>query len=412
MRILVGWDNEPEAELLSMYLGIDDANEVTLTASRESFKSQITDHGPFDIILMSIQMPDPEGAFELFELVQRRHFNAPIVGACQSSDVFRIVKFMAHGMSAYVICDSGGDYVFMLQSILESTVEAVRAAREQQLVQRLREEVESVRKLQASVIPNEVEAPDGYRVCGRYEPSQIRILGGHPVTMAGGDYYDVFTLSDDTIVMLVGDASGHGLKACMSIMTMHTLVRMIRTQEYRDTAHFVEEINRQLCGQSIVNEEGGFITLLYAILNVNTREIQWTSAGHPPPLLQHLDTNEVEPLAGQEAGGLPLAVMEDAEYETYRNTLPEDCRLLLFTDGMEEAFPQNDGGESHGQFGVDGIMKSMQEGIGQPRDEALKKLFDDSNAYTQGSGRHDDTSCVFLESRTNTAAPVSTVVEE
>jgi phosphoserine phosphatase RsbU/P len=411
MRILVGWDNEPEAELISMYLGIDDANQVTVAPEPESFKEQLETNGPFDIILMSIQMPDPESAFHLFELVQRHHFEAPIVGACRSTDVFQIVKFMANGMSAYVIRDSGGDYVFMLQSILESTVEAVRAAREQQLAQRLREEVESVRKLQASVIPEEVDAPDGYRVCGRYEPSQIRILGGHPVTMAGGDYYDVFTLSDDTIVMLVGDASGHGMKACMSIMTMHTLVRMIRTQKYTDTAHFVEEINRQLCGQSIVNEEGGFITLLYAILNVNTREIQWTSAGHPPPILQKLETNEVECLAGQEAGGLPLAIMEDAEYETYRNTLPEDCRLLLFTDGLEEAFPEGSN-EAHQQFGVDGIIQSMKDGIDTPLDEALQRVFDDSNAFTQGSGRHDDSSCVFLESRKNTVAPASTKTDD
>jgi phosphoserine phosphatase RsbU/P len=407
MRILAGWDNEPEGELIAMYLAIDDVNTVTVTRSPEAFKNEIETGGPFDVILMSIELPDIESAFELFELVQRHHFDSPIVGACSPSDVFRVVKFMANGMSAYVIRDMGGDYVFMLQSILESTVEAVRAAREQQLVQRLREEVESVRKLQASVIPEEVEAPDGYRICGRYEPSQIRILGGHPVTMAGGDYYDVFTLSDDSIVMLVGDASGHGMKACMSIMTMHTLVRMIRTQKYKNTAHFVEEINRQLCGQSIVNEEGGFITLLYATLNVKTRELQWTSAGHPPPLVQHLETNVVEPLAGQEAGGLPLAVYDGAEYETYTNTLPEDCRLLLFTDGLEEAFPESAPG-AHTQFGVDGIMKSIHNAIDQPLDEALQALFDDSNAFTQGSGRHDDSSCVFLERREKTVAPPST----
>ena len=47
-------------------------------------------------------------------------------------------------------------------------------------------------------------------------------------------------------------------------MTMHTLVRMMRRQEYKDAAHFVEEINKGLCEQSIVSEKGGFITLLTA----------------------------------------------------------------------------------------------------------------------------------------------------
>lgn len=91
---------------------------------------------------------------------------------------------MAHGMNAYVIRDSSGDFVFMLQALLESTHEAVRAVRDQDLAAKLREEVESVRKLQASLIPQDLEAPEGYEICGRYEPSQIRVLGGQPVTMA------------------------------------------------------------------------------------------------------------------------------------------------------------------------------------------------------------------------------------
>src|SRR4029079_799686 len=132
--------------------------------------------------------------------------------------------------------------------------------------------------------------PAGYHMCARYEPSQIRVLGGRPVTMAGGDYYDVFRLDRNNMVLLVGDASGHGMKAAMSIMVMHTLVRMIRTHRYQNTAAFVQEINNQLCQHSVVNEEGGFITLCYGLLQLDTNELQWTSAGHPIPLVQDLST--------------------------------------------------------------------------------------------------------------------------
>ena len=216
--------------------------------------------------------------------------------------------------------------------------------------------------------------------------------------MAGGDYYDVFTLPDDNIVLLVGDASGHGMKAAMSIMTMHTLVRMIRSQNYSDTAHFVSEINNQLCDQTLVNDEGGFITLLYAILDVKKQELQWTSAGHPPPLLQNLETGEVTSLGDADSGGLPLAVMHEADYETYTSPLPNNIRLLLFTDGLEEAFPEGRAA-AHSQFGVDGIMRTMKETYETPLPDALQRLFDASNEFTQGSGRHDDTSVVLLERR-------------
>ena len=395
MRILAIWDNEAECDLVSMYLGIDD-NDVTPVPGVNEINLLLETGGVFDIILMPIDLPDPESGFDVFRRIRETFPGIPIVGACQPSDVFRIVRFMANGMSAYVIRDAGGDYMFMLQAILDSTVDAVRAAREEQISAKLREEVESVRKLQASVIPKHLEAPFGYKIVGRYEPSQIRVLGGSPVTMAGGDYYDVFTLPDGKIALIVGDASGHGMKAAMSIMTMHTLMRMIRTQEHNDTSHFVEVINQQLYEQAIVNEEGGFITLLYAILDVEKQELQWTSAGHPPPILHNFETGEIAFLGDDDAGGLPLAVIEDADFVTYHSHIPNNIRMLLFTDGLEEAFPSSITAR-HDQFGVDGIKETLRQSKDLTLEKTLQKLFDDSNAYTQGAGRHDDTSVVLLE---------------
>ncbi|MBM82801.1 MAG: regulator [Planctomycetaceae bacterium] len=397
MRILVGWDIESESDLICMYLGIDD-NDVTVAVGGDAFRAEIEGDNQFDIALMSINLPDPDGAFELFAEAIRRRPNMSIVGACDAQEIIRVIRFMTQGMSSYVLRDSGGDYMFMLQAVLESTLEAVTAQREREVAQRLREEVESVRKLQESVIPASIDAPEGYSICARYEPSQIQVVGDKAVTMAGGDYYDVFRLDEKHIVLLVGDASGHGMKAAMSIMTMHTLVRMIRTQSYTETAEFVAAINDHLTEQGVVNDEGGFITMLYAILNTGTCELQWTSAGHPAPMLQDLATGEVTVLGPEDAGGLPLAIMEGIEYDTYTSHLPGNSRLLLCTDGLEEAFPESKPGR-HNQFGIDGIIETMKRSVELPLVDAMQALFDDSEAFTEGSGRHDDTSVVFLEYR-------------
>jgi len=396
MRILVAWDIESEADLIAMYLGIDD-NEVAIAVGADEYRKQIESDTFFDIALMSISLPDAEGAFDLFNEALRKRPDLSIVGACSTQEIIRIIRFMTAGMCTYVLRDSGWDYMFMLQAVLESTLEAVTAQREREVAQRLREEVESVRKLQESVIPMTIDAPDGFRICARYEPSQIQVVGGKAVTMAGGDYYDVFRPDDQHIVLLVGDASGHGMKAAMSIMTMHTLVRMIRTQSYTDTCEFVAAINNHLTEQSVVNDEGGFITMLYAILNTKTRKLQWTSAGHPAPMLQDLATGEVTVLGPDDAGGLPLAIMEDIDYDSYSDDLPTNCRLLLCTDGLEEAFPEGKSGR-HNQFGIDGIIETMRRTVNGSLTEAMQALFDDSEAFTEGSGRHDDTSVVFLES--------------
>jgi serine phosphatase RsbU (regulator of sigma subunit) len=213
--------------------------------------------------------------------------------------------------------------------------------------------------------------------------------------MAGGDYYDVFETGDGSLALIVGDASGHGIKACMSIMTMHTQIRMIDWQQYPETGDFVTEVNRRLCSSDIVQDEGGFITLLCSKLDFAAHRLQWTSAGSPMPLLQDLTTNEVTNLRCDEYAGLPLAIEESWRYQQFELELPEHSRLLIYTDGLEEAFPTDDEGDD--QFGVEGIISSLKSSADLPLDDALEKLFADSNAYTRGCGRMDDTSVLLVE---------------
>ena len=397
MRILVGWDNPEQADLISMYLGIGE-HETEIVLGGEELISRLGGGEACDVVFLSITLPDVETGFDTFQEIRRLRPNVPIVGACDAADVYRVVRFMTHGMCAYAIRDANGDYMFMVLAVLESAVESVKALQDQKVVEKLREEVQAVRKLQESMIPAQIDAPPGYTIVARYEPSQIRVAGGRVVTMAGGDYYDVFTLDDKHVVLLVGDASGHGMKAAMSIMVMHTLVRMIRTQRYQNTAAFVAEINNQLCEHSIVQEEGGFITLAYGLLKLETNELEWTSAGHPIPLVQDLDTGEIRALAADNTAGLPLAIYPQVDYDTLHSKLPDNYRLLFYTDGLQEAFPEHKPTKVC-EFGVEGIKRTLTEQREATATESLQALFDNSEAYTEGSGRHDDTSAVLLERR-------------
>lgn len=395
MRILVAWDQPDQIELLELYLSLG-GHDITYSTEPDDVLVHAEQHH-WHIVMMAISLPDVARGFTIFEQLQRLCPDTPIIGFCEPHEVYRIVRFMAHGMAAYMMRDVNSDYLFMLLSVLEHAVEAAHAAREQKLMERLREEIDAVRQLQESMIPQHIEAPPGYHMCARYEPSQIRVLGGRPVTMAGGDYYDVFRLDRNNIVLLVGDASGHGMKAAMSILVMHTLVRMIRTHQYKDTAAFVSEINNQLVQQTIVNEEGGFITLLYAILRLDRHEVQWTSAGHPLPLVQDLETGEIRPMASGLPSGLPLAVLPDAEYETLVTPLPSRCRILLYTDGLSEAFSSNDPDQTIRQFGEAGINQTLRDCVELPVTEVMQRLFQSSHDFTHGEGRHDDTSVVLVE---------------
>lgn len=393
MRILAAWNDAAEAELLGLYLNLD-KNQFVVAPDATTCLEQVRVQD-WDVVLLSLTFPDIDAAYELFQQIRRLQPGCPIVGACFPQEVFQLARFMTNGLRSYILRDEVGDYLFLVHVTLENTVAAVMAEREQKLAEKLREEIESVRKIQETFIPKNLEAPAGYQVAARYEPSQIQVVGGAPVVLAGGDYYDVFKINDQSLVLLVGDASGHGMKACMSIMIMHTLVRMIRSTLYMDTAAFVAEINKHLCSQTIVQQEGGFITLLYGVLNRETNEFRWTSAGHPMPLLHDLQQECIQQIGDHEKSGLPLGIYEEADYETCSCILPPHSKLLLFTDGLVEAFPTHRQ-EGHSEFGVQGIFSTMYQSADLSPLKTLDALFDASHAFTEGSGRHDDTSIVVL----------------
>jgi serine phosphatase RsbU (regulator of sigma subunit) len=352
--------------------------------------------GHWDAVLMSLTLPTPEDGFNLFEQVRKTLPGMPVLLACRPTEMISLPRFLTHGLRFYLIRDAQGDFIFLVLSSLESAVEAARAEEARKLAERLREEMDGVRRLQESIIPKGLKPPPGYHTAARYEPSQVNVVGDRPVVMAGGDYYDLFRADDHTLIALIGDASGHGLKACMSIMAMHTLIRMFPGDHYRDTAGFVAEINQRLCENSIVQSDGGFITLFYAALDTISNEMTWTSAGHPPALLHRLDSNEVSQVGADNDGGLPLGIAQGLQYESFRVPIPPASRVLLYSDGLTDALPlEATGGPK--AFGVRGICDTLRSCQDHDIETTLGELFRASNSFTGGMGRHDDTSVMLLE---------------
>jgi serine phosphatase RsbU (regulator of sigma subunit) len=395
MQILVGWDDPSQAETIELLLNVD-GNSARVCTAEEGFLDAV--RGAIcDAVLLSLDFPCAERAYDLFQSAREAQPEAPFIGVCRQGEIMRLARFITGGLHSYLMRDEQGEFILLLTTMIESAVAAVQDQRARLLAERLREEIDSVRRLQESVIPRDLPAPEGYAIAARYEPSQIRVLGNQPVLMAGGDYYDVFRLADDKLVLLVGDAAGHGIKACMSIMTMHTLIRMFRDNSYANTADFVAEVNRRLCDNDVVQDEGGFITMLYSVLDTRAGTLEWTSAGHPMPMLQDLATGEVRSLGGEDEAGLPLAIDSDAvPYTHCRLQVPPNSRLLIYTDGLAEASPAGHSTEGE-QFGESGINRTLRDSRHLPVDQALERLFTASNAFTQGTGRHDDTSAVLVE---------------
>jgi sigma-B regulation protein RsbU (phosphoserine phosphatase) len=391
MQVLAGWDDPDEIELLSMYLEVGD-NEITLVRDPEALVAAFMEGG-FDVVLLPVTFPDGDTSFAAFEAMRHASPDTPVIVAARPGEIYPLSRFISHGVEAHVYRDPAREYLFLMQALLESALAAKQAEQARLLSEKLRSEIDSVRKLQESMIPRDMSAPPGYELVARYEPSQIQVSGGKPVVLAGGDYYYAFQLAGGKLVFLVGDASGHGIKACMAIMSMHTLINQLQDDLDSTPDEFVSQINRRLCGQQLVQDQGGFITLIYGVLQQGV--LRWTSAGHCLPLLQNLETGEIIELGDAEHdGGLPLAVYEGAEYGTVTTELPPACRLMIYTDGIVEAMP---GGSEHRQFGLKGVKQTLERCRELPLAGTLDTLFEDSHAFTAGGGRHDDTSVLLLE---------------
>jgi serine phosphatase RsbU (regulator of sigma subunit) len=394
MRILVGWDNPNEAELLKLYLATGE-NEATVCTTPEELSAQ-AENGGWDILLMAMTFPKtPDEGFALYTKLHEERPELPVMLACRQQEMLTLPRFLNRGLRFYMMRDERGDFVFLVLSSIESAVTAVRAEESRKLAERLREEMDGVRRLQESIIPKGLDPPPGYRMAARYEPAQVNVVGGKPVVMAGGDYYDIFRPDERTLVVILGDASGHGLKACMSIMAMHTLIRMFSGDSYRQTAKFVAEINEHLCQNSIVQSGGGFITLFYAAIDTQTHVMNWTSAGHPLGLIQNQETQVVSQIGTEADGGLPLGIAPGIEYTEGTFPIPPHSRLLLYTDGLTDAFPMES--SDHQAFGVKGINETLKAHAQLHPEQALLQLFKAAHDFTGGSGRHDDTSAVLLE---------------
>lgn len=184
---------------------------------------------------------------------------------------------------------------------------------------RVRDELEVARELQRQLLPEASPEVPGYAFAHSYRTANE----------VGGDYYDVQRLPDGRVVLVVADASGHGMAAgllmAIANATLHTALDL--DPDPRAVARL---LNRALL------RSGGrrdFLTLFYALLDPPTGRLDYLCAGHPFPLLRRRDGTVIE--MGE--GGFPLGLRADLAPAAATAVLEPGDLLVLYTDGLPEA---------------------------------------------------------------------------
>ena len=388
MRVLVGWDDAGEAELIRLYLNVDDVTAVVCEDAPSLIDS--AESGEFDIALLSTALPDHDAAFRAFQRLHQRHPEWPVVGVCRPDDVYRLAPFLRVGLRACLPRDVGGDFVFLLRATLEATLEAVHTEADQRAAEAMRRELESVRQVQSAVLPQTVVEPPGYRLAVRYEPSRIEVTGGEEVAI-GGDYYDVSRPDEAHTTLLLADATGHGLRACVSMVALDALLRVLPVERFRDPAGLLGDLNRLFCRQKLNLFGGGFVTAVCVVLRHDSHQLRWATAGHPVPLLQA--GGRVRALQQTNHAGPPLGVDPSEVYVTETGVIPQRGRLLLFTDGISEAGPR---GRTR-LLGSEGIGRALAEAAGEEPRAAIDRIFAAAEGFAGSEDLTDDATALLLE---------------
>jgi serine phosphatase RsbU (regulator of sigma subunit) len=235
-----------------------------------------------------------------------------------------------------------------------------RRSRAHELLQQLDSELQAVGEMQRSLLPMQLPAIPGLDIAAGYQTSR----------RAGGDYYDFFRLppehSDDERVrygILIADVSGHGSAAAVLMAVTHSIAHGF-DKPTGPPCELLEFVNRRLY-ESYTADRGAFVTAFYAIYDSNTRELDYSSAGHNPPRLRRAGGNSFQPLG--DAQGLPLGIIGDEKYPTAKRVLETGDTVVLYTDGIIEARnAEND------MFGVERLDATVQSALDKTSDTMLQ----------------------------------------
>jgi len=216
--------------------------------------------------------------------------------------------------------------LIQVKDLSQKTIEQERRAKEEELTRKLLEadnqrktkELEEARKLQLSMLPKSVpDVPDFEIAVYMKTASEV-----------GGDYYDFKYDKNGTLIIAIGDATGHGMKAGTMVATIKGLFTAENSQT--DVAAFLNKSN------SIIRDMRlGNIYMAMLVTKLEGEKVTISSAGMPPALIFRHESKQVEEIKLQ---AIPLGGPADFTYPKRVTSLSKGDTLLLMSDGFPELF--------------------------------------------------------------------------
>lgn len=194
---------------------------------------------------------------------------------------------------------------------------------------RMRQELDSARQIQLSMLPRTDPRIDGLDV------SAISL----PANEVGGDYYGYFE-NDSNVAVVVGDVAGHGVASALLLSGIRSCLYLLHEEAHPRPVEIMKRLNRMVQQTTLRRT---FISLLYAVIDCPSRQLTVAGAGHPPLVhysQAHNTLREVRQCA------LPLGTHLEASYGEDVVEFESGDVFVFYTDGLQEVV--NHRGEPYG----------------------------------------------------------------
>ena len=351
--------------------------QITFALNGEEALELLAADAGLDIIVTDINMPVMDGLTLLTHLAEYpRPVKAVIVSAYD--DMPNIRTAMNRG--AYDFLTKPLDFTDLETTLAKTRrelddLQAGLKAREH--LSLLNAELDVAMRIQQAILPETISGDDLFAISASMSAAR----------QVGGDFYDFFLIDANQLGICIGDVSGKGIPAALFMAVSRTLLRATAIQgdaPSKCLAHVNQVLLRQSKGEL-------FVTLFYAILNLQTGELRFSAGGQTPPCIV-LQAGGLRFL--REPRGFMLGMLDDATFAEGQAQLAPGDALVLYTDGVTEAENRE------GQFYTEARLREALSGLNGSTPEAtVTGVLASVDSFTEGHPLSDDITVLVVRYR-------------
>ncbi len=334
----------------------------------------------FDLVLLDIMMPEMDG-FEVLQHLKAhgRLTDLPVIVISALSDLEPVVRCIELGAEDFILKPFNAT---LLRARILAMLEK-KKLRDQvrEELARKQAELAEARTLQLALVPA------NYR--GHHHGRRVSIdIVLEPAREVGGDLVDHFVIGDELLVVLIGDVSGKGAGPALMMARTQALFRGLLSRPdvleiFRAPERAADLVNAVLTRG---NDSCMFVTMLLAVMDLQTGCLRCVCAGHVAPFLSRaggaVERVQCDP-------DLPLGLMDgDSRYRSTALTLAARDHLLIVTDGVTEAT-----NPSEALFGEERVVDFLGQ---PPGDHTVVSLLRQVREFESGMPSFDDVAAVHL----------------